>query len=116
MKTNPNKIHLLTTLSVYIGLVLVGSSPQVLAQAKTASGAHTHQFEVNVKTNNVFAKLKIQTRIETEDIIPFETVARRERKDSVRTADLKGYRGKYGEIRSENDQVSVVTNLPRASI
>ncbi|MGI8670592.1 MAG: hypothetical protein ACR2J3_12235 [Aridibacter sp.] len=53
-KNNHNPIYFLTTLSVYLGLVLVGASPQVLAQANFTEQTHSQSFQITTKTNNAF--------------------------------------------------------------
>ena len=68
---NYNSIIFLTTLSVYLGLVLVGGSPQVLAYAATTRNFDIqHEIEFkddldNKPDNETFAELK--TKIDEQD-------------------------------------------------
>ena len=120
MKSNitQNKVHFFTTLSVYLGLVLVGASPQVLAQAKIVKNPQTQSFEINVKTNSVLSKLKYKSDFESKEILPFATVGKTAPDCQANMSNSKTNRfsNLYKQITAENHQVFLVSNFPRASL
>ncbi len=117
-KKNHNPIYFLTTLSVYLGLVLVGASPQVLAQANLTEHSQSQSFQITTKTNNVFSELKLKTKFKYENVLPFAFLGSskftnrfwKSQEDFQETTKL------HKEIFAENNQVLLVTNFPRASI
>ena len=115
---NHNTVYFLTTLSVYLGLVLVGASPQVLAQAETAKNSQTQRFEIRTNSSSVISKLKFKSKYETQEILPFSYFGSSSRKiDQARAFSLN----KNSQIRSdidffENNQVFTISNFPRASL
>lgn len=117
-KKNHNTIHFLTTLSVYLGLIVVGASPQVLAQAKLAQQTQSNSFEISRKTNSVFSEIKFKTQFEFEDILPFAFSGNSKFDKSIwhLQANFQNSANLHSEIFAENDQVFTVSILPRASI
>lgn len=117
-KKNHNTIYFLTTLSVYIGLVIVGASPQILAQAEFSENSQTQRFEIRTKTNSVFSELKLKSQFEYDDVLPWTFIGGStfnnrvwdNQKATRATANL------HSEIISVNNQVFTVSILPRASI
>lgn len=117
-KKNHNTIHFLTTLSVYLGLIVVGASPQVLAQAKLTQNSQSNSFEVSRKTNNVFSELKFNTQFKFEDVLPFVFFGNSKFDKSIwhLRANFQDSTNPHSEIFAENEQVLTVSCLPRASI
>jgi hypothetical protein len=117
-KNNHNPIYFLTTLSVYLGLVLVGASPQVLAQAKLTESSQTQSFQITTKTTNAFSELKLKSKFKYENTLPFVFLGSskftnrswKTHKYFRTTANL------HEEIFAENNQVLLFTHFPRASI
>ena len=115
---NHNSIYFLTTLSVYLGLVFVGATPQALAYAQTTKNAQPHSFEINAKTSVKISKLKYEADFEYKDLHPFQ-VSRFSTKDQfygVSTTEINRFTDLHAQIFAENNQVTVISNLPRASI
>jgi len=117
-KKNHNTIYLLTTLSVYLGLVVVGSSPQVLAQAKLAQHSHSSSFEINAKTDSGISKLKFKSQFQYEDVLPFAFLGslRFDRQVWNSQTAISNSLNLNPEIFVENDQIFTLPILPRASI
>jgi len=115
---NHNTVYFLTTLSVYLGLVLVGASPQVLAQAETAKNSQTQRFEIRTNSSSVISKLKFKSKYETQDILPFSYLgnASRQAKRSNALAANKNSQIRENIDFFENNQVFTITNFPRASL
>lgn len=115
---NHNTVYFLTTLSVYLGLVLVGASPQVLAQAETAKNSQTQRFEIRTNSSSVIAKLKFKSQYETQEILPFSYFG-----SSPRSLERSNSFSVNGSVKIrenidffENNQVFTVSNFPRASL
>lgn len=117
-KNNHNPIYFLTTLSVYLGLVLVGASPQVLGQAKLANQTNSHSFQITTKTNNVFSELKIKSKFKYENVLPFAFLGGSEfsNRNWKSQTNFQEQTNLHKEIFAENNQVLIYTNFPRASI
>ncbi len=115
---NHNSFYFLTTLSVYLGLVIVGASPQVLAQAKPLNNSHAPSFEIHVKSNSVISELKFKADFERQDVSPFSVFNGLGKSSFMLIAANTGesYQNLYSQISAENNQVFVITNLPRASL
>lgn len=117
-KKNHNSIYFLTTLSVYLGLVIVGASPQILAQVENAQNIQSSRFERSSRTNDVLADLEKKSSFERQDVLPF-TLFGGSASPPV-TWKTEGFNAKAiapaDEIYAENDQVFVISNLPRASL
>lgn len=113
-----NHIHLFTTISVYLGLVLVGASPQVLAQASLAGDTQSRIFEISSKTGSVISKLKLRQESDRDDITMFPVAGA----VPVRTERWCLFSGRQLTVpelpgtASSNEQVLTVSVLPRASI
>ncbi len=117
-KKNHNTIYFLTTLSVYLGLVIVGASPTVLAQAEFSENSQSQRFELRTETNSVFSKLSLKKQFKYADVLPytfFGNSSFTNRKWDDQTAILVAT-DTYSEIVSVNNQVFTVPILPRASI
>ena len=67
---NHNTVYFLTTLSVYLGLVFVGASPQVLAQAQTSKNSQSTTFEFSSRADNILTKLGVKKGFDNESIFP----------------------------------------------
>ncbi|NNF00525.1 MAG: hypothetical protein HKN25_16020 [Pyrinomonadaceae bacterium] len=115
---NHNTVYFLTTLSVYLGLVLVGASPQVLAQTAKQKNSQTQRFEIRTNSSSVISKLKFKSKYKTQEVLPFSNsgIAPRslERSNTVPV-------NRNSQIREdidffENNQVLTNSNLPRASL
>lgn len=115
---NHNTIYFLTTLSVYLGLVIVGASPHIIAQAEVAQNSQLQRFEFNSETNSILADLENRSHFDHQDILPFVLFGTFETAPSVRTSESfdRIISLPVREDFSENDQVFVISNLPRASI
>lgn len=117
-KRNQNPIYIATTISVYLGLVLVGASPQVLAHTSLSSDTQSRIFELTSKTQRVLSKLKLREENDGEDFPSFafggfspESDVRWclfSTPDTVPATDPA--------FSFSNDQILTVSNLPRASI
>jgi hypothetical protein len=120
MKTtkHQNPIHLVTTISVYLGLVLVGASPQVIAQANLSGEVQSRIFEFTSKTNTVLSKLKLRQESAQDEVVSFPASASAVCKPVIwsRTAVSPSRRNTGSEASHGNDQIFVVSMLARASI
>lgn len=113
-----NRFYLLTTLSIYVGLVLVGGAPEILAGSKLAQNLHSPSFELSTRSEIVSSKLKLRKKVETHKIVPhsfpgasvFELPGR-----SFRIAFIEQTKLALS-IRFLNKQVLTTSLLPRASI
>lgn len=117
-KNKHNPIYFLTTLSVYLGLVLVGASPQVLAQAKLAEHSQLHSFEITTRTSNAFSELKLKSKLKYENVLPFAFLGggRFTNRTWITQANFQQITNLHKEIFAENNQVLLFTHFPRASI
>lgn len=117
-KKNHNTIYFLTTLSVYLGLVIVGASPQVLAQAQISESSQTRTFEISTKTNSVFPELKLQTKFQYDDVLPFAFLGNPIFTNRVWNSHpaIESSANLYSEVIAVNNQIFTVPILPRASI
>ncbi len=117
-KRNHNTIYFLTTLSVYLGLVIVGASPQVLAQAEFSQNSQSRSFEISTETNNVFTKLKLKKQFQYQDVLPYVFVSSSTFNNRLWTSQTSVYNSAnlHAEIVSINNQIFTTPILPRASI
>ncbi|MEZ5346524.1 MAG: hypothetical protein R2681_13320 [Pyrinomonadaceae bacterium] len=115
---NHNTIYFLTTLSVYLGLVFVGASPQALAQTTLAKNSHSQTFKINAQTESALTKLQFKRAFEHKHLLPFAAVnaSKRSVYAGIPAAALDRFSTQYAEFRSDNDQIFSISNLPRASI
>jgi hypothetical protein len=117
-KKGQNPVYLVTTISVYLGLVLVGASPQVLAQSSIGGDTQSRIFELASKTGSVFSKLKLRQEISDSDTAPFSTTG----SGVVQVVRWCLFAAQDPAVRSDsleqfsNEQVLTVSILPRASI
>lgn len=116
-KKNHNTIYFLTTLSVYLGLVVVGASPQMIA-IENFQNVQSTRFEISSRTNDVLADLEKTSNFERQDILPFTFFGV---SNSYKTTwNAKTFPPQTikptKENLAENNQVFVITNFPRASI
>ncbi len=120
MKTarHQNPIQLVTTISVYLGLVLVGVSPQVLAQANFSGDAQSRIFEFTSKTNTVLSKLKLRQESAQDEIVSFPSSSPAVLRPTrwSRGGASSAFAGDSLESIHVNDQIFVVSMLARASI
>ena len=119
-RKNHNSALILATLGVYLGLVLVGGTPQVLAQAATAKQFNIkndvdywHEFDDNPDIEEL--KSLITNALEGT-VASFISSARKSEKNSVSRASL----AKPHSIRSfrnfcSEDQIEVFDPLARSS-
>lgn len=115
---NHNTVYFLTTLSVYIGLVLVGASPQVLAQAETTKNSQTQRFEIRTNSSSVISKLKFKSKYETDEFLPFSYLGSSflgNKRKRVST-NSQSYKVRSNIDFFENNQFLTPSNLPRASL
>lgn len=117
-KNNHNPIYFLTTLSVYLGLVLVGASPQILGQVKPANRSQSQSFEITTKTNNAFSELKLKSKFKYENVLPFAFLGGSAFTNRIwkSQTNFQENINLHREIFAENNQVLLFTNFPRASI
>jgi hypothetical protein len=117
-KKNHNTVYFLTTLSVYLGLLVVGASPQVLAQAKLSQNSSSHSFEARTNTNNAFSELKFKTQFELDEVLPFASAGNSTFSNRIWTlaAKVQSSTDLHTEVLTGNNQVFTVSILPRASI
>ncbi|REJ76370.1 MAG: hypothetical protein DWQ47_12245 [Acidobacteria bacterium] len=119
MKTrSQNPIYIATTISVYLGLVLVGASPLVIADSRIGGETQSRIFEFASKTGSVLSKLKLRKQKDS---------------DKFQVHAISGYPavekiapGFYGssdltvpaapEFHFSNEQIFTTSILPRASI
>ncbi|HUF03397.1 MAG TPA: hypothetical protein VMM38_04400 [Aridibacter sp.] len=117
-KRNQNPIYIATTISVYLGLVLVGASPQVLAHTNLSGDTQTRIFELTSKTGSVLSKLKLRQENDGEDLTSFAVGGFSPESDVRWCLFSDSYRmlPAAPEISHSNEQILTVSNLPRASI
>jgi hypothetical protein len=117
-KKNHNSIYFLTTLSVYLGLVIVGASPQILAQVENSRNIQTSRFELSSRTSDVLADLEKRSGFERQNVLPF-TFFGGSASPQI-TWKTQAFGGQTvepsRETFAENDQIFVISNLPRASL
>jgi hypothetical protein len=115
---NHNTIYFLTTLSVYLGLVFVGGSPQALSYSKTTSNSQPHSFEISAKTNSVLSKLDFKTDSDNQRLLPYAVfgVLSKEYNPGNSKPGFKQISNLHAQISAGNNQVLILTNFPRASI
>jgi hypothetical protein len=112
-QTRYNQMLFLTTLSVYMGLVLVGSPPQVLAQVLAETSAPHIKFEINKAKFSTQASFE---RVQLEKAPHFSEFFSSLHKPVKFYAGTTEYFLQDTATRAENDQNFVVTRLPRGSI
>ncbi len=113
-----NKIHLLTTLSIYVGLVLIGATPELLAQSKANENLRTPSFELSTRAELVASKLKLKKNVESGDIVSLASKG-----GSVFELPYLRHRVVFRdhslisrEVRFSNNQVLTSNLKPRASL
>lgn len=113
-----NPIYIATTISVYLGLVLVGASPQVFAQSGFSGDAQSRIFEFTSKTSSVLSKLKIRQDSVTELTADFPSSGRFAFLSSCRPATVTSPLSFTTDLTPihTNEQILTVSVLPRASI
>jgi hypothetical protein len=120
MKTvkHQNPLHLVTTISVYLGLVLIGASPQVIVQANLSGEVQSRIFEFTSKTNTVLSKLKLRQESAQNEVVsfPYSSAAVFKTVRWSRLAAIPALRDGDTDEASCNDQIFVVSMLARASI
>ena len=113
-----NKLYLFTTLSIYVGLVLVGGAPEVLAGSKLAQNLQNPSFELNTRTELVTSKIKLRKRVETDQILPhaFPGSSVFEYPGARITISFVEQSQRADEVRFSNNQVFTPKLFPRASL
>lgn len=113
-----NPVYIATTISVYLGLVLVGATPQVFASSGFPGEGQSRIFEFASKTNNVLSKLKLRQETDADVLADFPVcgsaplfVIRRPAAASIRIAAVE-----LDPETDSNEKVLTVSVLPRASI
>jgi len=111
-------MYFVTTLSIYVGLVLIGASPQVLAQAKISSQTTFQSIELSNRADTAFAKLKHRHHADTGEVLPFIYSGGTSFEFETRNVigiDIEALVGQ--ELMPAANQKILTTNLfPRASI
>ncbi|NNE65219.1 MAG: hypothetical protein HKN33_01530 [Pyrinomonadaceae bacterium] len=113
-----NRIYLLTTISIYVGLVLVGGAPEVLAGSKLAESIQNPAFEFTTRSETISSKLKLRKRVESDQIIPhafpgsavFELPGRSNGLVFVEQSIIAR------EIKFSNDQIFTTNQMPRPGL
>ena len=115
---NQNPIYIATTISVYLGLVLVGASPQLLAQTGLSGDSHSRILELTSKTNRVLSKLTRKDDPSGDDIriASSASIAPIPRFFWVGTSSVLSGVVSDQSLYFSNEQVLTVTVLPRASV
>ncbi|QQS40164.1 MAG: hypothetical protein IPM63_12440 [Acidobacteriota bacterium] len=117
-KRTQNPIYIATTITVYLGLVLVGASPQVLAHSSFSSDTQSRIFELTTKTQSVLSKLKLREENDSDDFPSFSLYGFSSECE-VRWCLFGGPQNALAaapEFSYSNEQILTVSNLPRASI
>ncbi len=111
-------MYLFTTLSVYLGLVLVGASPQAFSQAHLAQNSPANCFETHSKTNSTLSKLKFRVSTKENEVVPFSVFrdSNKSTTDEAAKSCLRNFAGLYAQVKNENNQVLITSNFPRASL
>jgi hypothetical protein len=115
---NQNPIYIATTISVYLGLVLVGASPQLLAQTGYSGDSHSRILELTSKTNRVLSDLEQKEDSSIDEIgiacgVASVTVSKFVASGSF---DDRVLAPVDQTLQFSNDQVLTVSVLPRASV
>jgi len=113
-----NKFYLFTTLSLYVGLVLVGGSAEVIARSKLTQNFQSSSFELSTRSEIVSSKIKFRKNVETRNVVPhafpgssvFELPDRANRLIFVEQSILAR------DSKFSNDQILTTNLLARASL
>ncbi|MDH3493404.1 MAG: hypothetical protein OEM82_07635 [Acidobacteriota bacterium] len=113
-----NKFYLFTTLSLYVGLVLVGGSAEVIARSKLTQNFQSSSFELSTRSEIVSSKLKFRKSVETSDVIlhafpgtaVYELPGRTNRLIFVEQSILAR------DIRFSNNQILTTNLMPRPGL
>ncbi|MEZ5308271.1 MAG: hypothetical protein R2684_14090 [Pyrinomonadaceae bacterium] len=118
MTSNHNKIYVVATLTIYVGLALIGGAPEVLAGEGSAKNLNAPALEFSVRAEGVSAKIKFRQKSEKKSHIPISNpgIAFRE----VRAEKLEVL-GSAQNLVSEDikpgyTRIISPTCLPRASL
>ena len=65
-----NRIYLLTTISIYVGLVLVGGAPEVLAGSELTKRLNGPSFEISTRSESIVEVSKYRKQIDKDQIVP----------------------------------------------
>ena len=113
-----NPVYIATTISVYLGLVLVGATPQVFANSGFPGEGQSRIFEFASKTGSVLSKLKLRQETDADVSADFPVsgsapsfVIRRPAVASIRLAAVE-----LDAQLDRNEKILTVSVLPRASI
>ena len=113
-----SKIYFVTTLSIYVGLVLIGASPQILAQAKISNQTASQSIELSSRTDSAFAKIKHRQKADRGDILPFSFAGGTRFTPEIREVTGLSSERKIlvDEIPAGNQKILTTNLFPRASI
>lgn len=117
-KTTKNTVYLLTTVSVYLGLVLVGASPHVIARAKAGSDVQNRVLEFTSRQGDTLSGLKLTRSLDDRNgvSLPFSGSFNTFDQTDAGIISLQQTAGRSTVFSYHNDQVFTVSLLPRASI
>ena len=113
-----NPVYIATTISVYLGLVLVGASPQVFAAGGFSGDSQSRIFEFTSKTNSVLSKLKLRQESDVDKTTDFPAPGGAPSLAVRRPAQVAVFLPavEFSGKTDRNEKVLTVSVLPRASI
>ena len=113
-----NKFYLFTTLSLYVGLVLVGGSPEVIASSKLTKNFQSSSFELSTRSEIVSSKLKFRKNVETRNVVThaFPGTSVFDLPGRANRVILAGQSLLARDIKFSNNQILTANLLPRASL
>ncbi|MFV0387982.1 MAG: hypothetical protein ACK5NT_04440 [Pyrinomonadaceae bacterium] len=111
-----NTFFFVTTLSVYIGLVVVGSAPIVFAECSQA--ANPYNLSISTRSTASFTKVEVVKKQQLADALPFSIQSHPYTGKTPATHSTVRFElaDIHGDVFALNNQVLVVSNLARASI
>ena len=116
-EANNNTVYILSTLSVYIGLVLVGGSPHIIAS--TAEAPENFQTQsIRKNSQNVVSKTKFKSNFKSNTVLPFAGFGNSPILENKKSVFLVN---QNSSIRLnidffENNQAFTISKLPRAHL
>ena len=113
-----NKFYLFTTLSLYVGLVLVGGSAEVIARSKLNQNFQSSSFELSTRSEIVSSKLKFRKNTETRNVAPYAfpgaSVFNLNAPNDALVFSAQSILA--GDIRFSNNQVLTTNHMPRPGL
>ena len=67
-----NRIYLLTTISIYVGLVLVGGAPEVFASSELNKRLNGPSFEISTRSESIVDAAKYRKHADEDQIVPHD--------------------------------------------